>query len=67
MTQKHYDIVAVTGEYQDDNGETKKRYLNVGAILENDNGKFIVLEKWYNHAASENKFLSLFKPKEDGA
>ena len=36
---KKYDVVAITGEYTDRQGNTKKRYLNCGAIFEKD-GKF---------------------------
>lgn len=31
--QKTHDVVATVGEYQDRNGETKKRYVNVGALF----------------------------------
>ena len=34
---KLYDIRAVTGEYEKD-GETKKRYTTIGAVLETKNG-----------------------------
>jgi len=62
MTTKKYDICAVTGEYTNSQGETKKRYLNVGAVLDSGDGPYIVLEKWFNPAGVESKFLSLFKP-----
>lgn len=35
--KKIYDAVCTVGEYQK-NGETKKRYLTVGAVFENDQG-----------------------------
>ncbi len=40
MTKK---IVAKTGEYQKD-GETKGRYVDVGVILSNDKGDYIMLD-----------------------
>lgn len=65
---KKYDVVAVTGEYTNSQGETKKRYQNVGAIIDKGNGPFLVLEKWFNPAGLESPILSLFEPKmkEDG-
>lgn len=38
MSAKKFDAVATIGEYTDRNGQTKKRYLNVGAVFENDKG-----------------------------
>lgn len=65
---KKYDIVAVTGTYQNQQGEQKKRYLNVGAVIDTGNGPFIVLEKWFNPGAlaeqgRDSVILSLFEPK----
>ena len=62
---KKYDVVAVTGEYTNGQGEKKKRYQNVGAIIDKGNGPFLVLEKWFNPAGLENNILSLFEPKAD--
>jgi len=42
--RKIYDAVVVTGEYQDRQGNTKKRYLTVGAVLEGDKGLSLKLE-----------------------
>ena len=39
MAKKVFDAVATVGEYKDKNGDTKKRYVNVGAVFENDNGQ----------------------------
>ncbi len=64
MTKKIYDVVAVTGEYTNQQGETKKRYVNVGVILDSGDGPYLILEKWFNPAGIESKFLSLFKPKD---
>jgi len=65
---KKYDIVCTVGEYKDNNGDTKKRYLNVGAIMSNDNGHYMLLDKTFNPAglAEAGKsaiILSLFEPK----
>lgn len=69
MSKKKYSICAVIGSYTDSDGQEKKRYQTVGAILENDNGPFIVMNKWFNPAglaspSEESVFLSLFAPKE---
>lgn len=65
---KKYDVVATVGEYTNAQGEAKKRYQNVGAVIDKGNGPFLVLEKWFNPAGLESPILSLFEPKmkEDG-
>ena len=65
---KRYDIVAVVGEYTNANGETKKKYLNVGVVMQGDNGPYILMSKTFNPAglAEQGKdsiILSLFEPK----
>jgi len=37
-------IVAKTGSYQNAQGETKGRYTNIGIIMNNDNGEFILID-----------------------
>lgn len=64
---KQYDVVAVTGEYTNSQGEIKKRYQNVGAIIDKGNGPFLVLEKWFNPAGLDKPILSLFAPNFDNA
>jgi len=71
MAKKLYDLAVKTGEYRNSAGETKGRYQNVGAILEGDNGKFIMLAKWFNPAGvvdargGESIVLSMFQPKDN--
>lgn len=60
---KTHDIVAVTGTYTNAQGEEKKRYQNVGAVIDKGNGPFIVLEKWFNPAGLESPILSMYAPK----
>lgn len=38
---KLYDVRAITGEYEKD-GETKKRYTTIGAVLETKNGGMMI-------------------------
>jgi hypothetical protein len=65
---KKYDVVATVGEYTDGQGQQKKRYLNVGAVMSNDNGFYLLLDKTFNPAglAEPGKgsiLLSMFEPK----
>lgn len=69
--KKAYDIAVKTGIYRDQNGQEKGRYQNVGAVMQDDNGgKFILLEAWFNPAGIERKdgrssiILSMFEPKQ---
>lgn len=36
--KKIKDAVAITGKYKDRNGDEKNRYVNVGSLLERDDG-----------------------------
>lgn len=73
MAKKLYDLAVKTGEYQNNQGETKGRWQNVGAIMENDEGgKFIMLAKWFSPAGvpdlngkgSESLLISMFPPRD---
>jgi hypothetical protein len=44
MSSKKYDIVAITGKYKDRDGNEKSRYMNIGAVIETQNGLSIKLE-----------------------
>lgn len=65
MSKKLYDICAKTGSYTTREGETKNRYQNVGAVIQGDNGPFIILERWFNPAGvptdRDSVLLSLLK------
>lgn len=67
--KKLYDIAAKAGTYQKD-GATKNRYVNIGAMMEGDNGPFLFLKAHVNLAAftrkegSEDVLCSLFQPKD---
>lgn len=66
---KKFDVVATVGEYTNAQGETKKRYQNVGAMVEGQNGPYIVLEAWFNPAAIAKDgrvYLNLYEPKQQG-
>lgn len=63
---KIYDVVAVTGKYTNANGEERKRYLNVGAVIEGQYGPSLAMDPHINLAGlprdGERVFLSLFTP-----
>ena len=62
MTKKVYDLAVKIGE---------KNWLNVGAVLEKDDGgRFIILERSFNPAGVPNPdnksslIISMFEPKQ---
>lgn len=66
---KKYDVVARIGEYEDEDGETRGRWLTVGAVIETDNGPCLLLERSFNPAGMPRGrkgttavLLNLFKP-----
>ena len=48
------DICIKNGTYEK-GGETKNRYVNVGAIMENDNGMYVLLDPTINLAAFDRE------------
>lgn len=68
-TRKLYDLAVKVGEYEQ-NGKTKGRYQNVGAVMEGDNGKYIFLDRFFNPAGVPNPdnranvILSMFEPQQ---
>lgn len=67
---KKYDLCVVTGEYQNRDGETKKQYKNIGCIMQNDNGHYMILDRTFNPAGLPNPdnrssiLVSLFEPRD---
>lgn len=64
------DLCVVVGEYEKD-GQTKKRWQTIGALMETkDGGQFILLDPLVNLAAVQREdgrdrvMVSLFEPKE---
>lgn len=68
--RKTHDLAVVVSEYTDRDGNTKKRYQNIGALMEGDNGPFIMLAKWFNPAGvpdsrgGESLLISCFEPRD---
>lgn len=72
MTKKVKDLAVAAGKYIKD-GKEKNRYLNVGVVLEtNDGGKFILLDRTFSPAGCPNPegkstvLISMFDPKDGG-
>lgn len=72
-TTKKYDIAVKTGSYTDSTGQNKNRYQNIGAVMQGDNGPYLLLDPMINLAAvpreagKDRVICSLFEPKpQDG-
>jgi hypothetical protein len=72
MTKKTHDLCVKTGSYES-NGETKGRWMNVGALMEDNEGRpFIMLNACFNPAGiqreegRESILVSCFEPQQDG-
>ena len=67
---KKYDLAVVVGEYQNQQGETKKQYKNIGAVIQNDNGFYMLLDRTFNAAGLPNPdnrsncIVSMFEPRD---
>jgi len=60
MSKKKYDVVAVTGEYTNAQGEVKKRYLNCGVVIQTDKGFSLKMEAM---PIGGDGWFMLFEPK----
>lgn len=73
MNSKLYNICASTGKFTDRNGNSKNRYINVGAVFNGQYGPYITLDAHFNPAGIQRKegsssiILYLFKPKDDSS
>lgn len=54
MSKVKYDLVVVVGEYTNQQGEIKKRYKNIGVVMENDKGLYILQDRTFNGAGMTN-------------
>lgn len=68
-SRKIKDLAVKTGSYTDRNGETKNRYENIGAIMDGDNGMYVMLKRTFNpagvdvEAGRDSILISAFDPK----
>jgi hypothetical protein len=54
-TRKTHDLAVKTGSYTDNNGDTKGRYVNMGAIWQKDDGsEFMTILRTFNPAGVPN-------------
>lgn len=64
MAKKLFDAVASVGTYTDRNGQEKKRYVNVGAVFESDDGKYMSLKlESIPVGPNWSGWISFFEPK----
>mgnify|MGYP000739297464 CR=1 FL=1 len=70
---KIFDLAVVVGEYTDRNGQPKKRYQNVGAVMQGQNGgQYLLLDRHFNPAGIPNPenrgnvIVSCFEPRQQG-
>lgn len=55
MARKIKDLAVKIGSYADQSGQTKGRYQNVGALMQNDDGsQYLLIERWFNPAGVIN-------------
>ena len=64
MAKKKYDVVAITGTYQDAQGQEKKRYLNCGVVFENEETGNLSIKIETMPVGEWNGWLSLFEPRQ---
>lgn len=64
MAKKVFDVVATVGKYTSKDGTEKKRYLNVGAAFEDDQGKLSIKLEAIPVGTEWSGWLSLYTPKE---
>lgn len=64
MRRKVFDAVVTVGEYEK-NGETKKQYRNVGAVLQDEDGR-MSLKLEMLPVSGFNGWINFYEPKQQG-
>lgn len=67
MAKKIFDCVATVGKYTDTQGNEKKRYQNVGAIFQDDEGRMSQKLECIPVGPNWSGWISFFPPKERDA
>jgi len=68
-SKKLMDLAVKTGEYTNKEGAIKGTYENIGAVMESDGRKYILLNRTFNPAGLPNPdnrstiIVSLFEPR----
>lgn len=66
MITRKFNAVTVTGSYEDKEGNKKNNYLNVGAVLENEQGHLdLKLDAYPVPNAKGEVWIKLFPVKEE--
>jgi len=63
MATKKYEAVATIGKYTDRQGNEKKRYLNVGTVFEDDQGRLSLKLDAIPVGQEWSGWISFFEPK----
>jgi hypothetical protein len=61
--KKKYDAVATVGKYTDKQGQEKKRYLTVGAVFEDDQGRMSLKLDGMPCSPDWSGWISFYEPK----
>ena len=64
--KKKYDAVATVGKYKNNQGEEKKRYLNVGTVFEGDDGRLSMKMEALPVGTEWSGWISFYEPKDNG-
>jgi len=73
MTRKTHDLCVKTGSYTDRDGNEKGRWMNIGALMQGDDGPFVMLNACFNPAGIQREegrdsiLVSCFEPQQDNA
>lgn len=67
MAKKVFDAVATVGKYTDKQGNEKKRFVNVGAAFEDDQGRLSIKLETIPVGPEWSGWISLYPPKERDA
>jgi len=67
MAKKVFDAVATVGKYTDKQGNEKKRFVNVGAAFEDDQGRLSIKLETIPVGPHWSGWISFFPPKERDA
>jgi hypothetical protein len=64
--KKKYEAVATVGKYTDREGNEKKRYVNVGIVFEDDQGRLALKMDSVPVSPEWSGWISFFEPRERG-
>ena len=73
MGRKTHDLAVKIESYTDREGKQRNKYQNVGAVIEGNNGSYILLDRYFNPAGLPNPenrtnvIISMFDARQEGA